>query len=88
VTRPTPNEDTVRSALKDERDELAGESSGSDGGTEAAVGPVAPAEPDAPEATEPEPEDELTVALRERDEYLNLAKRTQADFENYRKRAA
>jgi molecular chaperone GrpE len=40
--------------------------------------------------TEPddEPEDELTVALRERGEYLALAQRTQADFENYRKRAA
>jgi molecular chaperone GrpE len=35
-----------------------------------------------------EPEDELTVAQRERGEYLALAQRTQADFENYRKRAA
>jgi molecular chaperone GrpE len=35
-----------------------------------------------------EPEDELTAARRERDEYLSLAQRTQADFENYRKRAA
>ena len=35
-----------------------------------------------------EPEDELTVARREREEYLALAQRTQADFENYRKRAA
>jgi len=35
-----------------------------------------------------EPEDELTVALREREEYLELARRSQADFENYRKRAA
>jgi molecular chaperone GrpE len=38
---------------------------------------------------QPEPEeDPLTVVQRERDEYLDLAKRTQADFENYRKRAA
>jgi molecular chaperone GrpE len=37
---------------------------------------------------EPEPEDELTQAQRERDEYLALAQRTQADFENWRKRAA
>ena len=36
----------------------------------------------------PEPEDELTKATREREEYLALAQRTQADFENYRKRAA
>lgn len=35
-----------------------------------------------------EPEDELAVAQRERGEYLALAQRTQADFENYRKRAA
>jgi len=37
---------------------------------------------------EPEPEDPLAVAQRERDEYLALAQRAQADFENYRKRAA
>jgi molecular chaperone GrpE len=35
-----------------------------------------------------EPEDDLTAAQRQRDEYLTLAQRTQADFENYRKRAA
>jgi molecular chaperone GrpE len=33
-------------------------------------------------------EDPLASAERERDEYLDLARRTQADFENYRKRAA
>jgi molecular chaperone GrpE len=32
--------------------------------------------------------DPLTRVQRERDEYLDLARRTQADFENYRKRAA
>jgi len=32
--------------------------------------------------------DELLAKARERDEYLSLAQRTQADFENYRKRAA
>jgi molecular chaperone GrpE len=32
--------------------------------------------------------DELTVARDERDRYLDLARRTQADFDNYRKRAA
>jgi molecular chaperone GrpE len=35
-----------------------------------------------------ESEDPLAAAKRERDEYLDLARRTQADFENYRKRAA
>ena len=32
--------------------------------------------------------DELTAAKRERDEYLELAQRTKADFDNYRKRVA
>jgi molecular chaperone GrpE len=32
--------------------------------------------------------DELLAKAAERDEYLSLAQRTQADFENYRKRAA
>jgi molecular chaperone GrpE len=32
--------------------------------------------------------DELLGKARERDEYLSVAQRTQADFENYRKRAA
>jgi molecular chaperone GrpE len=39
----------------------------------------------------PEPEPELTegeLAARRAEEYLGLAQRTQADFENYRKRAA
>ncbi|MBA3262120.1 MAG: nucleotide exchange factor GrpE [Thermoleophilaceae bacterium] len=35
-----------------------------------------------------EPLDPLTRVERERDEYLDLARRAQADFENYRKRAA
>ena len=56
------------------------------------VAPVAdPQEPEAfeePEAEAEELEDELGVALRERQQYLELAQRTQADFENYRKRAA
>ena len=54
-------------------------------GAEEEVAPVADSEQ--PEAAG-EPEDELSVALRERQEYLALAQRTQADFENYRKRAA
>jgi molecular chaperone GrpE len=79
LTRPTPNEDAVRDAFKDERNEVP-----EPNGDEQAVGE----EPAAVAAAEPEPEDELTVAQRERAEYLDLAKRTQADFENYRKRAA
>jgi molecular chaperone GrpE len=37
---------------------------------------------------ETEAEDPLARVERERDEYLDLARRSQADFENYRKRAA
>jgi molecular chaperone GrpE len=37
---------------------------------------------------EVEAEDPIARAQRERDEYLDLARRAQADFENYRKRAA
>jgi molecular chaperone GrpE len=40
-------------------------------------------------AVQPEEEEgELEAAQRERDEYLALAQRTQADFENFRKRVA
>lgn len=45
-----------------------------------------------PEATPAEESDrvekDLDALLAERDEYLDLAKRTKADFENYRKRMA
>lgn len=44
-------------------------------------GEVVEAEP------EQEPESELDIAVRERGEFLALAQRTQADFENFRKRA-
>jgi molecular chaperone GrpE len=69
----------VRDAFKEERAEVPDpeNNSSDDDGTDAVV-----------EAAEPPQEDELTVATRERDEYLDLAKRTQADFENFRKRTA
>jgi molecular chaperone GrpE len=44
--------------------------------------PVAPASP------QPEPGSEVTARAEKADEYLELAQRTKADFENYRKRAA
>jgi molecular chaperone GrpE len=81
LTRPTPHEDAVRDTLKHEREEVAGENGTGDDGREAVV------EPAVSKAKQPEL-DELTAVTRERDEYLDLAKRTQADFENYRKRAA
>jgi molecular chaperone GrpE len=39
-------------------------------------------------AVQQEEESEVEAVARERDEYLALAQRTQADFDNYRKRAA
>ncbi len=50
-----------------------------DAGAPAAEAEAAPAEPE---------EDPLARTERERDEYLDLARRSQADFDNYRKRAA
>jgi molecular chaperone GrpE len=51
--------------------------------------PAVPEARDAEEAVEVEGDlDELVGVAAERDEYLALAQRTQADFENYRKRVA
>ena len=51
--------------------------------------PPAPAAGEAGDAEVVEQDlDELVGKARERDEYLSLAQRTQADFENFRKRAA
>ena len=60
---------------------------------EGAPGPAGDTHPAADAAAEAEAQveedlDELSVAQRERDEYLDLAQRTKADFENYRKRVA
>ena len=46
------------------------------------------AEEESPPGAGPSVEDPLAVAERQRDEYLALAQRTQADFENFRRRAA
>ena len=50
--------------------------------------PVQEAEAAAPAQEEDAPRDPLAEAEAKRDEYLDLARRTQADFENYRKRTA
>ena len=50
---------------------------------------VAPEAPDEQEAEAVQHDlDELQAKAAERDEFLSLAQRTQADFENFRKRAA
>ena len=40
-----------------------------------------------PEPAAPAPDDPLAAVTAERDEYLDLVQRVQADFENYRKRS-
>jgi molecular chaperone GrpE len=62
------------------------------GEPEGPVGPAVPADgkPEAPEADGQSVEvdlDALTAKAEKADEYLQLAQRTKADFENYRKRA-
>ncbi|MEX0755223.1 MAG: nucleotide exchange factor GrpE [Actinomycetota bacterium] len=53
------------------------------GDVPAAAGPLAQDPPEPDDAGEP---DELAVALRQAQEYRELAQRLQADFDNYRKR--
>jgi molecular chaperone GrpE len=104
VNRPRPDEAVVREELREESDRLGdgadppepaagspqpaeedpraagrGLTSDADGSSDAGTHA---------DAEEPSSEDDLARALRERDEYLDLAKRAQADFENYRKRAS
>jgi len=93
--RRPPAEDAVREQLREEEERVAPAKEDSrqstvdsrqDEGSDPARGSGPEPAPDAePEAA---PEDPLTIAERERDEYLALAQRAQADFENFRKRAA
>jgi len=69
---------------RDEAGEPAGDE---DASNEAEIDEATDRPETADEAGDSE-DDPLALAQRERDEYLDLAKRTQADFENYRKRAA
>ena len=82
MNRPRPEEEAVRETMREESAAVEAEPT-ADGPQPAEESPRAEGEQPAAE-----PEDELTVARRERDEYLDLAKRAQADFENYRKRAS
>jgi molecular chaperone GrpE len=81
-TELTPEEDPVTS--RDEADEPSGEEDPANEEQKLAEKEEA-AGGDSPQGGD---EDPLARAERERDEYLDLARRAQADFENYRKRAA
>jgi molecular chaperone GrpE len=79
VPEERPEEEELPTARQEE-----GEPAGKEGpDTEAERIPDEVPGEDAPAA-----EDPLAATERERDEYLALAQRAQADFENYRKRAA
>ena len=96
---PPPEDDTATS--RDDAAEPAGdEDPANEAEREAATERPAEVEKDEPApggsaeaerrggSAEPDEEDPLAALRRERDQYLDLAKRAQADFENYRKRAA
>jgi molecular chaperone GrpE len=90
VTRPTPKEEAVREQLRAQDGEGAAAETAAPAEPELsgdAATAAADAAPPAAEDQAPDP-DPLTAAQAERDEYLELARRTQADFENYRKRTA
>ena len=79
-------DDKADAAKRDERD-LFPDREASGKGASAVAGPVP--QDDVAEATEVAGDlDELVRTAAQRDEYLALAQRTQADFENYRKRVA
>ncbi len=100
--RPTPSEGAVREQMREHagpraasapaatdrepeapsRERVPDESGDDEGFVDA------PAGPDDDEAAEVGASDPLADAERQRDEYLILAQRTQADFDNFRRRAA
>ena len=87
MTRHTPDEGAVRDQLKKRDDNgAAAEEAAAPDAPEQVVEEAAEAAPEQPEAGETQ--DPLATAEAERDKYLDLAQRTQAEFENYRKRTA
>ena len=81
MPRPRPEEEAVREQLKEVAPEPAPEPEPESDDADRAV--------DAAVAPEPQPEEgQLARAERERDEYLDLAQRTRAELDNFRKRAA
>ena len=102
MTRHTPDESAVRDQMRSRDDGAAAQTAAP--GTPEKVVEVEPETPAETAGAEPEeqqaeqeqeqeqpddaPRDPLAEAEAKRDEYLDLARRTQADFENYRKRTA
>jgi molecular chaperone GrpE len=70
--RPTADDEVVEAELVEDEQSSTGQGSPEDGAADQVERDL----------------DELAETKRERDEYLDLARRTKADFENYRKRVA
>jgi molecular chaperone GrpE len=90
TTPPDPAEPAGSQEADAERERVVEPSEDGDPSEEERSSEPGP-ETEPPPEKEPEPgpeEEPLARAERERDEYLELARRAQADFENYRKRAA
>jgi molecular chaperone GrpE len=100
---PAPPEAPVAEASNGERPQApppeAPEASTAEAPAPEAAAPGQPGQPEGGAPPEPAPEneeheqlqrdlEELTAKASKADEYLELAQRTKADFENYRKRAA
>jgi molecular chaperone GrpE len=79
VKQPSPADETVAA-------DGAADGTVSSGTTESVPEETVPSAAEGSEA--PEEEDPLGKAERERDEYLDLAQRTRAELDNFRKRAA
>jgi molecular chaperone GrpE len=98
MTRHTPDESAVREQMRDRDDGAAAAEAAAPGTPEEVQEqeqPEGPPQPEGEAAAEGEaapgqdaPADPLAEAEAKRDEYLDLARRTQADFENYRKRTS
>jgi molecular chaperone GrpE len=78
--------DRVRDRMETERKQA--EKDAAAGRDEPAAAGAGNGEPEASERVERDLSDLLADVERERDEYLELARRTKADFENYRRRVA
>jgi molecular chaperone GrpE len=88
VTAPeseTPPEETPETTQDDPAEPAGEQDPGNEAEMEEATERSEGMEDDSPQPSALSPQEELE---RERDQYLELAQRAQADFENYRKRAA
>src|SRR5581483_2784066 len=87
MSAPHQQPDVEQDSGVEETPEAAPETEVPAGEPEAPVTPTTPAPAEEPEELEQKLE-ELAAKAQKADEYLELAQRTKADFENYRKRAA